>query len=134
GTVWHAECLGCGRRTPMRDVLDRVDAGEADPRCLECGDIQKSATISFGQALRPEVFTAAVEAAADCDVFLAVGSSLTVQPAAGLCDVALAAGARLVIVNAQATPYDERAHAVLAEPISEVLPSLVADLPAARRA
>jgi NAD-dependent deacetylase len=59
-------------------------------------------------------------------VFVAVGTSLTVHPAAGLCDYALAAGARLVIVNAQSTPYDSAAHAVLRDPISEVLPRLIA--------
>jgi NAD-dependent deacetylase len=126
GTVFWAECLDCGLRTPMPEVLDRVGAGEADPPCLGCGGIQKSATISFGQALRPEVYEAAYRAAADCDLFLAVGTSLTVQPAAGLCEVALRAGARLVVVNAEPTPYDPLAHAVLREPIGAVLPELVA--------
>jgi NAD-dependent deacetylase len=126
GTLHQAECLSCGLRTPMAQVLARVDAGEADPACPECGGIQKSATISFGQALRPEVFEAAYLAASECDLFLAVGTSLTVQPAAGLCDVALRAGARLVIVNAEPTPYDDRADAVLREPIGQVLPRLVA--------
>jgi NAD-dependent deacetylase len=126
GTLFWVECLGCGQRTPTPEVLARVDAGEADPPCRTCGGIQKSATISFGQALRPEVFDAGYRAAGDCDVFLAVGTSLTVQPAAGLCEVALRRGARLVIVNAEPTPYDQAAHAVLREPIGAVLPRLVA--------
>lgn len=125
GTLHRAECLSCGLRTPMRDVLARVDAGEPDPPCLSCGGIQKSATISFGQALRPEVFEAAYQAAAGCDLFLAVGTSLTVHPAAGLCDVAVRSGARLVIVNGEPTPYDPVADAVLREPIGELLPRLV---------
>jgi NAD-dependent deacetylase len=125
GTMWQAECLACGDRQPMRDVLDRVDAGEADPDCRNCGGLLKSATVSFGQSLRPQTWQAALDAAQDCDMFLAVGSSLQVHPVAGLCDTALAAGARLVIVNAEPTPYDGHAHAVLREPISSVLPALV---------
>jgi NAD-dependent deacetylase len=129
GTLWEAECLSCRERRPMAEVLDRVDAGEPDPPCTTCGGILKSATISFGQALDPDVLQRAFEAAADCDVFLAVGSSLTVQPAAGTCGVALESGARLVIVNNEPTPYDDLAHAVLRAPIAEVLPALLPSVP-----
>ncbi|HVT22789.1 MAG TPA: Sir2 family NAD-dependent protein deacetylase [Mycobacteriales bacterium] len=125
GTIWFAECMSCWDQHPMAVILDRVRAGEADPPCERCGGIMKSATISFGQALKEEVVQACIEAAADCDLFLAIGTSLTVHPAAGLCDVAVRAGARLVIINAQETPYDHLADAVLAEPIGEVLPRLV---------
>jgi NAD-dependent deacetylase len=125
GTMFAVECLDCGLRTPMSDVLDRVDAGEPDPACLECGGIQKSATISFGQPLRQDVLAAAVRAAAECDIFLAVGTSLMVQPAAGLCEVARSRGARLVIVNADTTPYDDVASALLRGQIADVLPRLV---------
>jgi NAD-dependent deacetylase len=129
GTLWEAECLSCRERRPMAEVLDRVDAGEPDPPCTTCGGVLKSATISFGQALDPDVLQRAFEAAADCDVFLAVGSSLTVQPAAGTCGVALESGARLVIVNNEPTPYDDLAHAVLRAPIAEVLPALLPSVP-----
>jgi len=125
GTMRQAECLSCGDRWPMHHVLDRVDEGDSDPSCGRCGGLLKSATISFGQSLRPEVWRAAVSAARDCDLFLAVGSSLQVYPAAGLCDTAIDAGARLVVVNAEPTPYDGFAAAVLREPISSVLPALV---------
>jgi NAD-dependent deacetylase len=125
GTLWDAECLSCRERRPMAEVLDRVDAGEQDPSCVVCGGILKSATISFGQALDPVVLQRALEAATSCDLFLAIGSSLTVQPAAGTCGVAVEAGAKLVIVNAQPTPYDEVADAVLVAPIAEVLPVLL---------
>jgi NAD-dependent deacetylase len=127
GTIWQAECLRCGNRTKMQKVLARVEAGEADPQCLRCGGLVKSATISFGQSLRPQVWRAAVDAARDCDLFLAVGTSLQVQPVASLCDVALSAGARLVVVNAEPTPYDAQADAVLRDPISLVLPVLVGE-------
>jgi NAD-dependent deacetylase len=126
GTLREAVCLSCWRRTPMQQVLARVDAGEPDPPCLSCGGIQKSATISFGQALDPAVLRAARHAAADCDVFLAVGTTLQVMPAAGLCDLALEAGARLVVVNAEPTGYDGVADAVLRGSISDLLPRLVA--------
>jgi NAD-dependent deacetylase len=129
GTLFRAECLTCGRRTPMADELSRLDAGEQDPECRRCGGVLKSATVSFGQSLDPAVLGAARDAAADCELFLAVGSSLTVQPAAGLVGVATAAGARVVIVNAQPTPYDGLASAVLRQPISAVLPELIAGLP-----
>ena len=128
GTVHEAECLSCDRRIPMTDALARVDAGRKDPACAECGGILKSATISFGQALVPAVLEAAVDAATSCDLFIAIGSSLTVHPAAGLCDVAVDNGAALVIVNGQDTPYDGLAAAVLRDPIGEVVPALVSSL------
>jgi NAD-dependent deacetylase len=130
GTLFDVDCLSCGRRTSMRDNLDRVEAGEADPACLVCGGIQKAATISFGQALKVDVLRAAQRAAQQCDVLLAVGTTLQVQPAAGLAEVAVAAGARLVIVNRDPTPYDDLASALLREPIGETLPRLVAPLAA----
>lgn len=128
GTIREVGCLACGRRTPMVEELDRVDAGEPDPACRGCGGILKSATVSFGQALDPGAVERALAGARECDLFLAVGSSLTVQPAAGLCEVAVDAGARLVVVNAEPTPYDALAHAsggaVIAERIGTVLPIL----------
>jgi NAD-dependent deacetylase len=125
GTMWEVVCMSCGVRTPTPEVIERLDAGETDPQCRDCGGILKTATISFGQALDEHVMDAAVDAARDCDVFLAVGTSLQVYPAAGLCDLAQAAGARLVVVNAEPTPYDGGADAVLRDPIDEVLPRLL---------
>jgi NAD-dependent deacetylase len=127
GTIWQAECLGCGVRTPMADELARVSDDVPDPACTACGGILKSATISFGQQLDPLVVQRAVDAASSCDLFLVVGSSLTVQPAAGLCTVAVDAGADLVIVNAEPTPYDAMASLVIRTPISETLTALTAD-------
>jgi NAD-dependent deacetylase len=126
GTLYRVECLSCGAATEMTAALDRVAAGEPDPACLDCGGILKAATISFGQSLRAEVLTAALEAAGDCQVFLAVGTSLQVQPAAGLCEVAVSHGARLVVLNADPTPYDPVASALLRGRIGAVLPELVA--------
>lgn len=128
GTIHQVQCLDCGRRTPMREELDRVTAGVADPDCRRCGGMLKSATVSFGQSLDPAVLLTAQRAAVHCDLFLAVGTSLGVYPAAALPGVAVDAGARLVIVNAEPTPYDDCADAVLRAPIGEVLPALVAGL------
>ncbi|MGY1848859.1 SIR2 family NAD-dependent protein deacylase [Blastococcus sp. SYSU DS1021] len=126
GTVHEVECLGCREGTTMQEALDRVAAGEPDPPCRSCGGILKSATISFGQLLEPAVVDAAVAAAGDCDVFLAVGTSLQVHPAAGLVDVAVRHGARVVVVNAEPTPYDDVADLVVREPIGTAMPRLVA--------
>jgi NAD-dependent deacetylase len=109
----------------MRSALDRVDAGEPDPACLRCGGILKSATVSFGQELDERVLAAAAEAAADCDVFLAVGTSLQVWPVAGLTEIAAASGARVLIVNAEPTPFDDLADLVVREPIGTALPRLL---------
>ena len=125
GTMREVVCLACGDRGPMEPVLDRLRAGEEDPSCLACGGILKSATISFGQSLVAADLRRAERAALECDLLLAVGSTLTVSPACELVPVAAAAGARVVIVNAQPTPYDALADAVVRTPISEALPELV---------
>lgn len=114
----------------MADALARVEAGEEDPPCLECGGILKSATVMFGERLDPVVLGDALAISKACQVFVAVGSSLQVQPAAGLAGVAADHGARLVIVNAEPTPYDDRADEIVREPIGTALPKLLAALQA----
>ena len=128
GTMHSVVCLGCADRTPMSEALARVAAGEPDPACLRCGGILKSATISFGQRLDDNVFRAAAWAVSDCDLLLVLGSSLTVEPAAGLVRMAADAGARVMIINAAATPYDGLAQIALRAPIGGVLPQLVASV------
>ena len=125
GTVREVMCMSCDDRAPMERALERVRAGEEDPPCRSCGGILKSATISFGQNLVPEDLDAADEASRDCDLFLAVGSSLGVYPVAATVPTAKRAGARLVILNAEPTPFDDVADAVLRGQISELLPILV---------
>jgi NAD-dependent deacetylase len=119
-------CWDCGDEGPMETALDRVRRGESDPHCLSCGGILKSATISFGQPLDPLTVDRAEAAAENCDVLLAVGSSLTVYPAAGLVPLARSAGAQVIVLNAEPTPFDPIAAAVIRGSISEVLPALVA--------
>src|SRR5690606_27509201 len=113
GTIRRAMCGRCGERTPMETALARVRAGEADPACLRCGGILKSDTISFGQALVPEVIERAMKAAGEADLLLAVGSTLQVYPVAGAVPLAKDAGARVVIMNAEPTPMDGLADVLL---------------------
>ena len=124
GTMRKVVCMACGRLGPMLETLERVRAGEADPPCRGCGGILKSATISFGQQLVPEVIDRAMHAAEEADLFLAVGTSLQVFPIAGALPAARAAGAKIVILNAEPTPMDDLAHARLSGSISEVLPKI----------
>jgi NAD-dependent deacetylase len=125
GTVRRVVCMRCAWRGPMEETLARVRAGEDDPPCRQCGGILKSDTISFGQPLVPAVIARAMRAAESADLLLAVGSSLQVYPIAGAVPAASEAGARVVILNAEPTPFDEVADAVLGGSIGEVLVQLV---------
>ncbi|MGP4111178.1 SIR2 family NAD-dependent protein deacylase [Streptomyces sp. 4N509B] len=125
GTSRSVVCTGCGARTTMAEAIERVEAGEADPPCRDCGGILKSATVMFGQALDPDVLADAVAITRACHVFVAVGTSLQVQPAASLAGLAVEHGARLVIVNAEPTPYDPLADEIIREPIGRSLPALL---------
>ena len=129
GSIRESACLACGDRRPMPETLERVRAGDPDPACLACGGILKSATVSFGQNLDPELLERADAAAAASDLFLAIGTSLSVYPVARLPELALAGGARLVIVNAEPTPLDDRAHAILRGTAGEILSAVVTALP-----
>ena len=125
GTTTEAECLTCGDRITSDEACRRIEAGERAPRCRACGGLLKPATISFGQAMPLDVLARAQEAAETCDLLIAVGSSLVVEPAASIPRVAKAAGARLVIVNREPTPLDGVADAVVRGEIGAVLPLLV---------
>jgi NAD-dependent deacetylase len=125
GTVRKVVCMSCAMTAPMQQALERVRAGEEDPPCRDCGGILKSATISFGQALVPEVIQRALRVAREADMFFAIGTSLQVYPVAGTFEVAKAAGAKIVILNAEPTPFDKLADAVFREPIGAMLPQLV---------
>lgn len=124
GTLHTVMCLSCGWRGPMQQTLDRVRAGEEDPACLDCSGLLKSDTISFGQQLIPEVIDRAMTVAGEGDLFIAIGTTLQVYPVAAAVPKALDAGARLVIINAEATQFDDVADAVVQLPIGEVLPRL----------
>ncbi|MGW0565103.1 SIR2 family NAD-dependent protein deacylase [Streptomyces sp. NPDC003016] len=130
GSARSSVCTDCHIRAPMEEALARVEAGEEDPQCRACGGILKSATVMFGQRLDPVVMGEALSIARASDVFVAVGTSLQVQPAASLAGIAAEYGARLVVVNAEPTPYDEVADEVVREPIGTALPALLKQLAA----
>lgn len=128
GSARTVVCTACHARSPMEDALARVRAGEPDPACLACGGILKSATVMFGQRLDPRVLGEAMSIAKATEVFIAVGTSLQVQPAASLAGIAAEHGARLIIVNAEPTPYDPVADEIVREPIGTALPALLDSL------
>ncbi|MBW2241248.1 MAG: NAD-dependent deacetylase [Deltaproteobacteria bacterium] len=125
GTLREYACLDCDDRGPIDRVFERVRAGDDDPACKSCGGILKSATISFGQGLVTTDLQRADLAAQNCDLLLAVGSTLGVYPIAGIVPVAKQSGARIVIVNAEATEMDGLADALVRGSISEVLPRIL---------
>jgi NAD-dependent deacetylase len=128
GNMFGVVCTGCAARSTLREAMDRIDAGDPDPACLDCGAILKTTTVMFGEALSAETITRAIQAAERCEVFIVIGTSLQVQPAASLARIAVESGARLVIVNADPTPYDELATEVIRDPISVAVPRLLARL------
>ncbi|MEU4180651.1 Sir2 family NAD-dependent protein deacetylase [Streptomyces sp. NPDC026589] len=128
GTAHRVACTRCHVRSSMAVALERVEAGEADPACTACGGVLKPATVMFGERLDPQVLADAMAIAKACEVFVTVGSSLQVQPAASLVGIAAEHGARLVVVNAEPTPYDELADEIVREPIGVSLPKLLAGL------
>ncbi len=125
GTLREFMCMSCGDRGPIARVLDRVRGGDEDPACLDCGGILKAAAISFGQNLFPDDLARAERGALECDLMLAIGTTLAVHPAASVVPAARAAGARVVIVNADPTEMDDLADELLRGPIGEILPRLV---------
>ena len=124
GTAKHARCMSCDYSAPMQEILNRVRQGNDDPDCPLCGGILKSATISFGQNLVTEDLERAHTAAENCDLVLAVGSTLSVFPIANVVPVAKMSGAAVVIVNGSPTEMDELGDVVLRGSISHVLPEL----------
>jgi NAD-dependent deacetylase len=126
GTVHETACLSCGVRGPIQATLDRVRAGDDDPACLGCGGLLKSATVSFGQSLDPGDLLRAEQAAEECDLLLAIGSTLSVFPIAAMVPMASRAGARIIIVNGQRTEMDDLADVVVRGSISDALVAILA--------
>ena len=125
GNGTYAVCLSCGRRHDLAQVRSRFEATGEAPDCDACGGIVKSATISFGQAMPELPMRKALKLTVSCDLFLVVGSSLVVYPAASLPLMAKESGARLVIVNRDPTPLDDAADLVIHEEIGLVLSAVV---------
>src|SRR5262245_14270857 len=125
GNVREVVCLDCGERAPMERALARGRAGEDDPPCRSCGGILKSATISFGQNLVARDLQRAERAAQECDLVFAIGTKLSVYPAAAVVPIAKQAGARVLILNDNETDMDHLADAVIRGRIGEILPRLI---------
>lgn len=125
GTIRFARCWQCKDRRPMSEFIERVKAGEVDPHCELCGGIVKSDAILFEQALVPEVIDRAMQVAEECDLLLAIGSTLAVTPAAYVVDRARASDSKVAIINGGPTERDRYAHITLRGGISPILTELL---------
>jgi NAD-dependent deacetylase len=132
GNTTFAHCLDCAERYELAWVRKRMEAGNGcAPDCPACGGYIKTATISFGQAMPEAAVRRAQDLAQSCNLFISIGSSLVVWPAAGLPLLAKRSGAKLVIINREATDFDEIADLVVRNDIGTVLePFLPATSPA----
>jgi NAD-dependent deacetylase len=122
GNTTYALCLDCAKRYELAWVRARMEAGNGcAPDCTDCGGYIKTATISFGQAMPDSAMRRAEELTLSCDLFLSIGSSLVVWPAAGFPLLAKRNGARLIIINREPTDFDDIADLVVHEDIGTVL-------------
>lgn len=125
GTAMHVACLSCGKRYERDAIQERVEKGDMDPRCDSCSGLLKPATISFGQSMPERETAEAYKRSAACDLFIVIGSSLVVHPAAQMPVVAKRAGAKLVIVNRDETVCDNLADIVINGPAGQVMAAIL---------
>ncbi len=125
GTNRKAVCLSCGQLWPIEDIQARLDAEGFEPACDACKGYIKPATVSFGQAMPEQEMTKAYECAVKCDLFLMIGSSLQVEPAASIPREARGNGAKLIYINRTATPSDHLAEVLFRENAGDVLSAMV---------
>ncbi|QUS42425.1 NAD-dependent deacetylase [Tardiphaga alba] len=121
GNTTYARCIGCGTAYDLGWVKTRFEPQQRGPDCSACGEPVKTATISFGQAMPEDEMQRAAELSQHCDLFIAIGSSLVVWPAAGFPVMAKHAGARLVIINNEPTEHDVHADLVIRHDIGQTL-------------
>ena len=129
GTNRYAACQHCRKEWPTAEIVARVEKGDDAPECDACGGPIKARTVSFGQAMPEHEMRLAAEVSQKADLYISIGSSLVVEPAASFPVVAKRSGASLVIVNAQPTPLDELADLVIREPIGKTMMALLRQLP-----
>ncbi len=127
GNTTYARCIGCGKRFEIAWVRERFEKTGIAPSCTACGEPVKSATISFGQSMPEDEMRRAAELAQHCDLFLVIGSSLVVWPAAGFPVLAQNCGAKLVIINNEPTDQDDIADLVIHHDIGETLGPFVSN-------
>ncbi len=125
GNMQRVICLSCGRSYPLEQIKVRLDKGEEVPDCELCHGILKPAVILFGEPMPEEVLHEATLRSSNCDLFIVVGSSLVVYPAALMPIYATDAGARLVIINLSPTPIDEQATLVIKAKAGEAMSRIV---------
>ncbi len=125
GTNREAVCLACGDIQPIEKLLELLPGSDYEPRCSECGGFIKPNTVSFGQNLNRDDLIAADKAARECDLFMALGSSLQVQPASSFVSIARDAGKPVVIINRDETVYDSIAEVSIHGSLSEILPEII---------
>ena len=128
GNATYAKCLSCAKVIDLDTIRDKYEAQGLVSPCSHCGGIVKTATISFGQMMPEEPMQRAEEETLACDLFIVLGSSLTVYPAAGFPQIAFQNGAKLVIVNQQDTDLDSMADVVIQEGIGETMKATLAGL------
>lgn len=125
GTNRKAICLGCGKQWPIEEIHEILGEAEFEPTCDVCNGYIKPATVSFGQAMPEAEMVRAIQCAQDCDLFLMIGSSLQVEPAASVPRVAHEHNAQLIYINQTATPTDHLARVIFRESASKVLGSIL---------
>jgi NAD-dependent deacetylase len=129
GTNRYAACQHCWKEWTATVIIERVEKGDEAPECDACGGPIKARTISFGQAMPEEEMRLAMEASLKADLYISIGSSLVVEPAASFPRLAKQSGAALVIINNQETPLDDMADIVIRKPIGETMRKLLRQLP-----
>lgn len=125
GTNREAICLTCGKIINIEAALEKVIKGEEVPKCDDCGGLLKPNTVSFGQNLNPDHLRISAEASQECDLFMALGTSLQVYPAASFVEVAYNSGQPIIIINRDPTPYDSIATFKLTDSLANILPEII---------
>jgi NAD-dependent deacetylase len=128
GNMQRVLCLGCRTRFPMKEVLQWIAGGIEVPDCPDCRGILKPDAVLFGEALPTETLTEATHRSQSCDLFVVIGSSLVVYPAAYMPSHALSAGAKLAIINLTPTPLDHLATVVIQGKAGEIMPKVMEKL------
>lgn len=125
GTAIFVSCLSCRKRYDRNEIQERIKKRQKAPRCDDCGGLLKPATISFGQSMPEKETQEAYHRSSLCDLFIVIGSSLVVQPAASMPLVAKRNGARLVIINRDPTPFDDIADLVIHDQAGPTMGSIL---------
>jgi len=125
GNMQWVVCLSCGRRYPLAQIKDRLDGGEEIPDCEVCRGILKPDAVFFGEALPVEVLEEATHRSSHCDLFIVIGSTLIIYPAAYMPDYAVKRGTKLIIINLSPTPMDKRATVLIRAKAGETMSKIV---------